>query len=202
MPNPPESAPTFSRSIQDYLSVGYLYLLLLGIISDSIFYSHVDINILSYATIVDIILSPINYLAKGVVFMLVILVFPLLSFFFISYQEKRNRKKNTSDSTVSQSSSILNKPSGMSYGIVKVIAPAIMVLAAYIGYAFGSGTKLQERIQTGDFTADHVVTFLDDEQLEVKLIGQNSQYLFYVLKGEAQVRVSPIPGTVKSIARE
>ncbi len=181
--------------------MGYLFLLLLGILSDSIFYSHLDINILSYVTIVDIILSPINYLAKGVLFMLVIVVFPAVFLLLITYQERRFRKKQKANSSDQGFSALGIKSASPNFWIVKVAAPAIMVLAAYIGHAFGSGTKIQERIRSGDFTADHVVTFLDDEQLRIKRIGQNSQYLFYVLEGEDKVQVSPIPGTIKSLSK-
>ncbi len=50
------------RSIQDYLSLGYLYLVVVGILFDAIFYGILGINIIHYSSILDVLLSPIAFL--------------------------------------------------------------------------------------------------------------------------------------------
>jgi len=52
------------RSIQDYLSLGYIYLLLLGICRELIFYGMMDINIFSYSSVLDVMLSPLIVLGS------------------------------------------------------------------------------------------------------------------------------------------
>jgi len=43
-------------SIQDYLSLGYLYLLILGIFKDAVFYGYLGVNFINYASVQDILL--------------------------------------------------------------------------------------------------------------------------------------------------
>ena len=45
----------------------------------------------------------------------------------------------------------------------------------------------------------HKITFMDQEKIEAKVLGGNSQYIFYVLENEKSVSISPIPGNVKTI---
>ncbi len=192
-----ETAPELRQSLQDYLSIGYLYLLVLEIISDSILYSYVGINIVDYSTILDILLSPVAYLTKGPLFAVIILVIPLATVLLTNYQIKQNRKKGKrSNQNLGTRQSLRLSP-----GILKIIAPAFIILSAYIGYALGRGVRLQDQVESGKIEVDHVLTFRDNEQLEVLLIGNNSQYVFFIEPGEKEVSVSPIPGTIKKITQ-
>jgi len=42
---------------------------------------------------------------------------------------------------------------------------------------------------------------LPEKEVEVKLIGSNSQYIFYVLENDNEVSISPIQGNVKTIKK-
>ena len=47
------------EKIKNLLPLGYLYLIILGILKESILYNQLDINILKYSSIMDIMISPI-----------------------------------------------------------------------------------------------------------------------------------------------
>jgi hypothetical protein len=49
---------------QEYLSIGYLYLLILGVVSESIFYRMLGINILHFASLSDILTAPLTLLVS------------------------------------------------------------------------------------------------------------------------------------------
>ncbi len=195
---------TLNRGVQDYLSIGYVYLLVLGIASDSIFYGFLGINILSYSTIVDVLLSPIIYLvSKGIVFSIFIIIIPILSYFLITFNRKRYLKKREKES-FRQKNDIEKMDKVFSNEQLSkslVIVSAFIIFSAYIGFGLGSGGKTKDRIQSGNFTLNHQLVFNDGDIVQVKLIGHNSQYIFYVLENEKQVKVSPIQGNIKSIEK-
>jgi hypothetical protein len=61
-------------SIQDYITIGYLYLVLIGVINIAIYYSSFNINIFDYIAISDILLAPINMLFLDYMNTLMILI--------------------------------------------------------------------------------------------------------------------------------
>ena len=191
------------RSIQDYLSLGYLYLLLLGIVSDVIYYKHLDINILSYSHVLDILLSPLAYLTKGLAFPLTLLAVGGLFAGILTWRKnqlEKQREKLIAEGKDpdSEKHKTISKKQFIAFLLTM---GAIFVFSGYIGLVIGYGGKQQERLQNGEFKADHTLTFIGTakEVLDVKIIGQNSQYVFYVKPGAKTVTVSPIPGNIKSI---
>lgn len=62
--------------IQAILPLGYLYLVVLGIIKESVFFYQIGINILNYSSIMDILISPIaTFLSHPIIFIVIILFF-------------------------------------------------------------------------------------------------------------------------------
>lgn len=51
--------------LQDYFYIGYLYLIILGIVSDAIFYGIFGVSYLNYTTILDALISPISLLINN-----------------------------------------------------------------------------------------------------------------------------------------
>jgi len=50
-------------NIQDYLSLGYIFLLILGVFHDTIYYKFLGINILEYSSVLDVLISPVSVIA-------------------------------------------------------------------------------------------------------------------------------------------
>lgn len=182
------------RSIQDYLSLGYIYLLVLGISREVIFYGFLDVNILSYSNVLDVLLSPIVILTSKLKVLLGLIVFAVLIYFL----GKRQTKKKLDDNSISDSERIEIKNEALQ-GTLFLLA--LGVFAFFIGTGIGSGFKHSGELKKVEFEASHNITFLPSEEVKVKLIGNNSQYIFYVMENEKHVTISPIEGNVKSIEK-
>lgn len=79
--------------IQDYISIGYIYLLLLGIIRESIFYGFMGVNIMSYSHIMDILLGPVAYLTSHPILSLIFLLFSYWVIIQPRFHRKNREKK-------------------------------------------------------------------------------------------------------------
>ena len=69
----------------------------------------------------------------------------------------------------------------------------------FLGGGFGAGKAESDRIASGEFSYDRRLVFVDGENLIVRVVGQNSDFIFYVKEGEKQVSVSPVRGTIQRI---
>ncbi len=188
-------------SIQDFFSIGYLYLLLLGVASDSIYYSFFDITILSYSNLLDVLLSPVTYLEKGLVFAIIIFAIPLFAFLSFNFFRERYKKQSTDPDFIAKHGQKKVESSLNKMQIMRVLLPALVIFSAYLGFALGSGGSLQNRLEKGELKMDHLLTFVDGEQVPVKIIGSNSSFLFFVTEKATTVSVSPIQENVKKIEK-
>ena len=194
----------FNRGVQDYLSLGYLYLLVLGIVTDTIYYSFLGINILSYSTITDVLLSPVVYLTKSLAFPIFIFLIPAFGYGIVRFlynKHQKNREKNwyRENHNVEELDEKYSR-SALRKGLLTLTA--VMVFSAYFGYGIGGGMKRQDQIiKKGVFTTNRVLTFSDGEVKEVKLIGHNSSYMFYAEKDSMFITVAPVQGNIKKIEK-
>jgi hypothetical protein len=190
--------PKPQRSIQDYLSLGYIYLLLLGITTDSIYFGFLGINILEYSTIVDVLLSPIIYLTKSLAFPLVIFLTPILGIILMSIQNRGKVKKEAgrTETVHWTKRKVSFKPNK-----AMILFVSVTIFSAYFGYGLGGGKKMQDRLEEGSLQPNYQLTFNDGEQLPVHLIDHNSLYVFYVTENSRSVTVSPVEGNIKKIEK-
>lgn len=191
------------RSIQDYLSLGYIYLLALGIIRDAVYYGFLDINFLSYSGITDVLLSPIIYLTKNIVTPITIIL--MIGFIiWVSAEAPKFHKRHRAKKwyKLFGNTEKLDKQYAKEQSIDgSLFLVALLVFAFYLGSGLGGGAKYASKIEKGDFEMSHQLIFDDGEQLEVKIMGQNSQYLFYLTPNSKKVTVSPIIGNIKKIKK-
>jgi len=190
--------PAFLKgSIQEYIYLSYLYLLIVGTLSYSIYYAFLGINIIKYSTVLDILLSPIVILTENIkipLFMGGYLLLILLLIWWLQKRIKKNLKKE-----VSEKKELKLQKQYASLQYIKFLIPIIGTLGFYIGYALGGGYKTNNNIQNGDFKVNKLIEFTDGNMQKVKLIELNSQYIFYVLENEKKVSISPISGNIKTI---
>jgi hypothetical protein len=69
------------ENLQSYLPLGYLYLVILGIIKETVHFYQLGINILKYSTLMDILIGPIADLMSHP-----LIVIGFLSLLFAGYQ--------------------------------------------------------------------------------------------------------------------
>ncbi len=175
--------------LQSFLSLGYLYLLVVGILTDTVFYSYAGINILSYSSLLDVLLSPIVYMTKNplipVFVFLPVLVLPLWNTTLVPWLRKKKPGK---------------EPQLLAPGKMVLIC-AMFVIGLYLGLGFGKGAKLKEQITDNTLKPDHELRLDDHETLRVKLIGQNSLYLFYIPEGSTRVVITPVGNSIFQISK-
>ncbi|WP_299189066.1 hypothetical protein [uncultured Aquimarina sp.] len=190
--------PTFLKgSIQEYIYLSYLYLLIVGTLSYSIYYTFLGINIIKYSTLLDILLSPIVILTDNIKIPLFMGGYILIIIIVIWWSQKRIKKNLKKEVTQERQSKLKKKYASLQY--IKFLIPIIGTLGFYIGYALGGGYKTNNKIKTGDFKVNKLIEFTDGNMQKVKLIELNSLYVFYVSENEKKVSISPISGNIKTI---
>lgn len=188
-------------SLQDILSLGYIYLLVVGLFGDSIFYSFLGVNILSYSNVIDVLLSPIITLIGVPLLGVMLLCIPLLFGGMLLFQRHihlKNREKPAYQAkhNIEQLDKNFSKK-GIRTGLI--IATIFAIFSGFIGFGLGGGNKMKKRMESGDFEPDTLVEFIDGGQKQVKLVGHNSDYLFFLEPGKKRLTIAPIPGNVKLV---
>ncbi|WP_338790502.1 hypothetical protein [Bernardetia sp. MNP-M8] len=190
-------------TLQEYLSLGYIYLIVLGIISDVIYFRFLDVDILSYSDISDILLSPINILTNSLLLFSVFIVVIVFSYFYVTKFLPKFHQKYRLKKWYNLTGNIEKADKGIDSIKENKGIPFIFmfVFCMFIGLGVGRGQKISKRIQTQDIEANYSVTFTNDMVKELYVVGQNSSYLFYVLEGEKQVSISAINPNIKIIKK-
>ena len=178
--------------IQDYITLGYLYLVLLGVVNIVIYYSSFHINIFDYISITDILLAPINmlflnYKFTALIIVMIGLVSYLLKFVFWGVNQ-----------LIKEIANKFNKPSK---GIVYQPMFAFILLFSYIFLVLSANMAkgMSSKVATKSYQLNTSLTFADNTHQDVFVIATTSVYLFYVEKGEDVVSIMPISGNIKSI---
>lgn len=178
--------------IQDYITLGYLYLVLLGVVNIVIYYSSFNINIFDYITISDILLAPINmlflnYKLTAIIIVVIGIVSYLLKFVFWGINQ-----------LIGELAKKFNKPAK---GIVYQPMIAFILLFSYIFLVFSTNMAkgMSAKVRDKSYKLNTTLTFADNTQKDVFVIATTSVYLFYVEKGEDVVSIMPLSGNVKSM---
>ena len=83
--------------IQDSLSLGYVFLLVLGVLYQTIYFKYLGINILEYSSILDVLISPIAVLIGDLKLLIGVVICCLLAFaygkFLPKYYDRLSKKK-------------------------------------------------------------------------------------------------------------
>ena len=81
------------QEIQGFLSIGYVYLIVMGILNETLYYNQIGIDILNYSNILDVLISPISKLTSSIL-RLIILSYPFnFCIFNLSNKEIWNNLK-------------------------------------------------------------------------------------------------------------
>jgi len=169
---------------QEYLSAGYFFLLLLGVITESVFYRIIGINILQYAGLSDILISPISLLTANPFLIIILLIITGFTYLFMKHLLPKMANRKAAGKAVPISDTRL------------LLLMAQFVLFLFIGIEIGRGLKLKAKIAEGKTLPDFIIKFSESGEQPVKVVGQNASYLFYVPEGEKQVIICPIGGNI------
>lgn len=194
--------PFRNFGIQDYLSLGYIYLLCVGIMTDAIYYKMLGVNILHFTSVLDVLVSPISFIVKRPVILIFLVVLPFGVRFLRKRVEKKQaieRKSKLEGSGLSSEEQQKRDDETLIYFFPVLMGATIFFL--FVGGGIGAGYRVSGRIADGDLRINHRLVFNDGEEVEAYVVGQNSDFIFYVTDGSKHVTIAPVRGNVKRIDR-
>ncbi|TDE18405.1 hypothetical protein [Dyadobacter psychrotolerans] len=186
--------------IQNLLPLGYLYLIILGIVKESLYYYQLDINILKYSSIMDILISPIADLTSEPIILIAVIFMIALSI-LLQFLLSRNSHKKWVQKFIGQKDSekVLSKEEiKATISRVFVVFCMTALSSFFFGLGIGNGMKMVKKIKTNKLTYNHKISFDSDKTEEVCLFDNNSSYYFYLTKGNKNIKIAPV-GSIKSV---
>lgn len=188
--------------LQDYFYIGYLYLIILGIVSDAIFYGIFGISYLNYTTILDALISPVSLLTNNwfislfltIMFWLMYMYFTKWMFKFYAYLrvKKWYQKIYNIEKWDKKYEKLKNK---------KNVLPGMMFIffLLFVSMRTGMGIGAKQKLTKEKIIPNYTLIFKDNMRLDVKKVGQNSAYFFYYIPGEKVITATPIFDNIKQI---
>ena len=189
--------------IQDYLSIGYIYLLVLGVVYQTIYYKFLDINILEYSSVLDVLISPVAIITENLWLSIVLVIALLLTYLYKIFLPRYYKFLGKKQKYKSGKNKLkLDKAlRGVESNAFKYVMSGIMIFSVFIGMGIGRGAKTKKRINKDEIKHTHKLIFEDNKTEKIKMLGKNSLYVFYVTKGKGEVSISPIEGNIKAIKK-
>lgn len=190
--------------LQEKFYVFYIYLIVLGIVSDAIFYGIIGIQYLNYVSILDALISPFSLLTNSWKLTLFLSIMFYLVYLYTtkwSFQlHKRNRTKKWYKKLYN-----VEKWDKLYKDIEdkKDVVPTMLVLffVLFISLRLGMGIGTNIKIKEQRLQPDYNLVFKDNSIKKIRLIGQNSSFIFYVENHEKIVSVTPLSDNIKQIKR-
>lgn len=171
-------------SIQEVLSVGYILLIITGMMMDYVEYALFGINIFAYADILDFLLSP---------FKRPNILIPVIIVFILSYIRKKVLVKKASPEEIEEMRK--SEPRFSLYWEI------MMIFSLSIGFTIGTliayKTKVAKQLEAGKVNT--TIELVNGEKQDIYLLGKNNTYLFYFNNQDSDVQIMPISGNVKII---
>ncbi|MDJ0645533.1 MAG: hypothetical protein QNJ57_06055 [Flavobacteriaceae bacterium] len=191
-------------NIQEYLSIGYVYLVILGVLSDTIFYGMLGFPIIDFMSILDALISPVNLLTRDYRITIPILILTVLLYLHITkwspklhlkWREKNWYKKVTNIEKADKRYEQLRNKKNLVSTVLFVFA--LMFLSLRLGMAIG----IKDRLSKKGYDPNYTLTFKDDSTIDVRKIGQNSTYIFYFENNETTIIATPVLENIKKIKK-
>ncbi|MDP5198772.1 hypothetical protein [Flavobacterium sp. DG2-3] len=188
-----------SDDLEKLLPFGYLFLIMMGILKDSIYYYQFGINILRYSTIMDVLISPIaeftsNPIILGAIIILFVIHFYLPSFLAkyknVAYVKRSFELKSTDELTAAEAKSYYNS--------IAIKSLVVFLLSFFLGYGLAGGYFTTKKLKENKLDYSFQIDFNEGESKNVYVIGNNSLYYFYFVKGDKKIKITPL-ASIKNI---
>jgi len=181
------------QNLEKLLPFGYVYLVLLGIIKDGIFYYQLNMNILDYSSLTDVLISPLVTLTSHPMFLCLIITYSILIYCYYSYAKKKLDK--------AWARKLLNipNPEEVTEEEVRIKAGNKFLWAIiagtfcfFMGVGVGNGFAVSNRMKEDRLKYNFYLTNSDNVTFPIYLIGTNSTYYFYLKKDNKHVQISTL----------
>jgi len=178
---------------QSLLPIGYVLLVLMGMVNEAIYYKQFQINIFEYSEIFDFLIAPFKKI-EYILFLSFAFGMAIITFAFDRFLQNRFPKLHN---TVNFGAA--NKSWFSAYRYFGVLTTFLVLLIFYSS----KNSQKQRNNLLDQQASDILIEFnaSDQESLQAKKIGGNKNYIF-VLDKEAQVHIIPTSGAIKQIILE
>ncbi len=189
----------YTEELQKYLPFGYLFLVVMGIIEDSVRYYQLGINILHYSSIMDILISPIATLMSHPIVVITVGLMVLSIPYYANFLRKNIDKQWAQKHVKLKNRDALSEQEIDDFFKKFIVQmSASVLLSIFLGYGLADGHTLSQEIKEDKLTYKHKLNYSSGESEVICLINTNSLYYFYVAKGNKAIKIAPI-GAIKSI---
>lgn len=199
-----EKKATRKLGIQESLSLGYIYLLILGVIHNAIYYNSIGVNYFEYTSVLDVLITPISVITSSFVSLIAFVVIIVLSLIYVKLllplivKTKRKKEKYQSGKHLENLNLLDN--SSKNYASLLIIM-SLFFFGFFIGIGAGSGAKYKNNIAENKIKNSHKIDFANGKSIEARLLGKNSLNIFYIQKGDKKVSISPVEGNIMTIRK-
>lgn len=189
----------FITGIQKLLPFGYLFLIVMGVLKESILYYQLGINIIRYSSITDILISPVEDLVSHPLVFAVVILLVMGAYGLPAYLAKRrDRKWVRKIAGLKDGIQMNDEESSTHFTHMFIKTLVFMLLGFFSGIGVAEGNRQARKIKTGNLDLDYTISFGNGKTEPVHLIGSNSTYCFYVTAGSKHVKISPV-GSIDQI---
>lgn len=190
----------YLERIKSLLPLGYLYLIVLGLLKESILCYPLGINILNYSSLTDILIIPISDLTSSSIFVAILIPIFIMcliaQIILVKYSHKSWVKK------MLETYGFNNGPTKREIQRIVftffIAGMAIELLAFFVTTGIKSGNRLSKEILTSDYEYNYKIDFKSGEFKDVYVFHLNSSYYFYSIKGNKNIMIMPV-GSINSI---
>lgn len=193
-PSTPAPRPT-TPAVSELLTLGYLYLLILGIANQSLFYGLLGVNFLAWSDVLDVLISPIALLTDRPVRLAALVLLLAFLYPYTKWIRGLARKRR-----LAAGDEGLQEEEGPLVNAWLVYSACVLVFG-YIGFAAGSGMELRKRLAEGEARIDHRIEFHDGKVVDAELVGKNTGFLFYFTTGDTELTIAPLADNVHRVQR-
>lgn len=188
-----------SDDLEKLLPFGYLFLIVMGILKDSIYYYQFGINILRYSTIMDVLISPIAEFTSNPIILGAIIILFLVHFYLPSFLAKNKDLAFVKRSFELKSTDALSPEETKSYyNGIAIKSLILFLLSFFLGYVMAGGYFTKKKLKENKLEYSYQMDFNEGESKNVFVIGNNSLYYFYFVKGDKKVKITPL-AAIKNI---
>lgn len=186
------------NNTQAFLSIGYVYLIVMGVLNETLYYQQIGIDILNYSSILDVLISPISNLTSSITSMVIVI---LLILFVMRAPRFFAKRKDKAWFTKAFKLEEDLDVKGVEQALLKKFSfmLALALFGFYIGTGLGGGFKTADKIKKGKITYEDKLTFINGDSDAIHILGTNSAYVFYLLENNKSVQITPISGVVQRI---
>ncbi|MFB9110856.1 hypothetical protein [Flavobacterium gyeonganense] len=186
------------EKLQTLLPLGYIFLVILGIIKESIYYYQLGINITPYSSIMDILISPIATITSHPIFMICIILIFILHYklpkLLVKYHHKEWVQKTfeLKNTSIEKKSLLSEDEITNEYILISIKTLCSILISLFLGFGIGGGYFLSKKIERNELKYNYKLNYNDSKSENVYIIGTNTSYYFYLTEGSSTVKIAPV----------